>query len=274
MTAPPEISAATAQESPVSGQEVLTERRGPVVVVTINRPEAGNAVNAAVTAGLDAALGAAAADPTVAAVILTGAGERIFCAGMDLKFFADHGTGSLVTDTGGFAGVVKRDIDKPLIAAVNGAALAGGFEMVLACDFVVAAEHATFGLPEVKRGLIAAAGGLARLPGRVPRGLALELVLTGGVISACDAQRAGLVNHVVAGADVVDHAFGIAEAIAANAPLAVRASRRLVRSLDDASPDEVWRRSERELGQLFGTDDVREGARAFREKRSPRWAGR
>lgn len=271
-TAGPSADGRPAPSAPV----VLAERVGRITLVTINRPEVGNAVDAAVTRGLDRALGDAAEDPAVAAVVLTGAGDRAFCAGMDLAFFAAHGPGSLVTPAGGFAGVVERDLGKPVIAAVNGAALAGGFEIALACDLVVAAEHATFGLPEVRRGLIAAAGGLARLPQRVPHNVAMELILTGRPLSAWEGYRVGLVNHVVPGADLLGQALDLAAEIAANAPLAIRASRRLVRMHDAIAPGDgdVWEESERELTALCRTDDVAEGVRAFREKRRPRWTGR
>src|SRR5487761_2054967 len=191
--------------------EVLTERRGHVELLTINRPEARNAINRAVALGLDAALDAAALDDDVWVVVLTGAGDKAFSAGMDLKAFA---TGELPFTAHGFGGITRRDFPKPLIAAANGAALAGGFEIMISCDMVVAAEHARFGIPEASRGLIAGAGGLIRLPRRVPLAVAYEMALTAEPI---DAAR-----------------------VARNAPLAVRASKRVMRESLEMSEPDAW----------------------------------
>jgi enoyl-CoA hydratase len=254
--------------------EVLRTTRDAVLVVTINRPEARNAVNGAVAEGLDAALDDAEADPAVAAVVLTGAGDVAFSAGMDLKAFVEGGVKAVYRSDRGFAGLTQRRFAKPLVAAVNGAALAGGLELVLACDLVVAAEHATFGIPEVKRGLMAGAGGVIRLPRRIPLATALEMGLTGEPIPAQRAWQLGLVNRVVPGPQVLDEAVALAAAIAANAPLAVAATKQLMREVLDLTEDQAWVRND-EIGRVPNlSEDAREGARAFAEKRRPVWKGR
>lgn len=252
----------------------LTERRGNVLLITLNRPEARNAVNAAVSTALGDALHAAQQDPEVRAVVLTGAGQT-FCAGADLKaisrreniFHPDHAEW-------GFAGYVQHVIDKPIIAAVNGTALGGGTEIALASDLVVAEERTTFGLPEVKRGLIAGAGGVFRIVDQLPRKVAMELILTGEPMSAADALRWGLINEVVPDGTVVDAALALAERITVNAPLAVWASKRVARGVDDGTvPDEQagWNRTIREMGAVLRSKDAREGPLAFAEKRQPVW---
>jgi len=248
-------------------------RRGQVEVLTLNRPEARNAVNGDVSAEMEAALDAAEADDDVGAVIVTGAGD-VFCAGADLKAIASGNARAIETERGSFAGFVARDFAKPRIAAVNGAAVAGGFEIVLACDLVVAAETAVFGLPEVKRGLFAAAGGPFRLARRVPLATATEIVLTGDPIDAPRALALGLVNQVVPRDQVVDAAVALAERIAANAPVAVRCSLRMLREAPDLPEPDAWRRSGELAGEVFRSEDAREGPRAFAEKRPPRWTGR
>lgn len=251
---------------------VTTERRGRVEIITIDRPDARNAVNADVAHGLEAAYDAAEGDDEVWAMVLTGAGDKAFCAGMDLKAFL---TGELpITDKGGFGGTASRAFEKPLIVAANGAALAGGFEVVLAADLVVAAEHATFGIPEVKRGLMAAAGGLFRLPKRVPMAIALELAMTGEAISAQRALDVGLVNRVVPAERVLDEAVALAELVCENAPVAVRLSRKLVRDAVDLTEAEGWKRTNEYMSQVMQTEDVMEGPRAFAEKRKPEWKAR
>lgn len=254
---------------------VLTERTGHVVVVTINRPQARNALDLDVAVRLADALDAAEADPEVRCVVLTGAGEQAFSAGADLKALA-RGERAIVPgrEHYGFAGVVRHPMSTPLVAAVNGAALGGGTELALAADLVVAAEHATLGVPEVKRGLLAAAGGVFRLPEQLPRKVAMRLVLTGEPMTAAEALRWGLVNEVVPGADVLPAALRLAEVIASNAPLAVQASKRLALGIVDGDrPAEsaAWDRSGAEMARLLASADAAEGIRAFAEKRPPRW---
>lgn len=249
-------------------------RHGRTEVITINRPEARNAIDGATSMALSTAFDELEADPEVRAVVLTGAGDRAFSAGMDLKAFATGEGAEIAGAKGGFAGIVQRDFPKPLIAAVNGSALAGGCEIMLACDIVVAAEHAAFGIPEVKRGLMAAAGALIRLPKRLPMAVALELAMTGEPIDAQRALALGLVNRVVPARDVLDTALGIAESICENAPLAVRVSRRVLRAAADVPEEEGWKLNATAVGEVFSSPDAMEGPRAFAEKRKPNWVGR
>ncbi len=250
---------------------VEQERRDHVAVVTINRPEARNAINPEVTEAMTAVLDELEGDDAVRTVVITGAGNIAFSAGADLKVAARGEIALIPHPKYGFAGITTRDFPKPLIAAVNGAALAGGFEMVLACDLVIAADHATFGIPEVKRGLVAATGGLIRLPKRIPLALALELAMTGDSIDARRAYELGLVNHVVPSDQLIDEAVALAERIGENAPLAVRTSKQIMREALDLSEDEAWKR-QRELGlAVFTHPDAIEGPTAFAEKRPPRW---
>jgi enoyl-CoA hydratase len=248
------------------------ERRDRVAVVTINRPEARNAVNGDVANTMESILDEIEADDTIQAVVITGAGPT-FCAGADLKKVAKGQGGELATKRGGFGGVVTRNFPKPLIAAVNGPALAGGFELVLACDLVVAAEGATFGLPEAKRGLFAAAGGLIRLPKRVPLALATEIAITGDPIDAARAHQLGLVNRLVPADRVVDAALELAGRIARNGPLAVKNSLKMVREAGDLTEEEAWPRNYELALEVFGSKDSIEGATAFAEKREPNWTG-
>ncbi len=249
------------------------ERRGRLGILTLNRPEARNAVNRELANAMEDALDDYEADDELWAVVITGAGST-FCAGADLKAVAKGEGMTLTTKRGGFGGLVTRDFSKPIIAAVNGPALAGGFEIVLACDLVVAAEYAVFGLPEVKRGLFAAAGGLIRLPKRVPLALAMELAITGDAIDAARALALGLVNRVVPGDQVLAEAIALAERICENAPTSVRASRRMVREAVDLTEAEAWPRNYELSLEVFSTKDAIEGATAFAEKRPPRWTGR
>jgi enoyl-CoA hydratase len=254
--------------------EVVRERRGQVEVVTINRPEARNAINGVVTEGLAAAFDELEVDDEIRVVILTGAGDKAFSAGMDLKAFAAGQGDAIIAGPGGFGGVARRSFPKPLIAAVNGAALAGGLEIMLACDLVVAADHASFGIPEVSRGLIAAAGALIRLPKRLPGAVAMELALTGDPIDAPRAAALGLVNRVVPGAQLLDGAVTLAERIAQNAPLAVRASKDVLLRAGEVPEERGWKINDAAVPGVFGSTDAREGAVAFAEKRAPRWQGR
>lgn len=251
--------------------EVLIERRGHVELLTINRPEARNAINRATAEALDAALDATEADDDVWVVVLTGAGDKAFSAGMDLKAFA---AGETPFTPHGFAGITQRQLAKPIIAAANGAALAGGFEIMISCDLVVAADHARFGIPEATRGLVAGAGGLIRLPKRVPLAVALEMALTGDPIDAERAFDLGLVNRVVPGDQVVEAALALAERIAQNAPLAVRASKRVMREAAELSEEQAWPVNDAAFGAIARSADAIEGAVAFAEKRAPNWSGR
>ncbi|WP_028925431.1 crotonase/enoyl-CoA hydratase family protein [Pseudonocardia acaciae] len=250
--------------------EVLTERRGQVLVVTINRPQARNAVNRAVSVGIAEAMDELDSDPGLALGVLTGAGGS-FSAGMDLKAFV---TGELPTlPERGFGGITQAPPRKPLIAAVEGYALAGGCELALACDLVVAAESAKFGIPEVKRGLVAAAGGLMRLPRLVPPVVAMEMALTGDFMSAADAYRYGLVNRVVPEGGALDGALELAARITPNGPLAVVASKRIMRESADWSSEQMWERQGAIAEPVMRSADAVEGARAFAEKRAPVWRG-
>jgi enoyl-CoA hydratase len=249
---------------------VEQERRGIVEVLRLNRPEARNAISPEVSTTMAALLDAAAADAGVRAVVVTGTGP-VFSAGADLKVVAQGGAGKIAAAPGGFAGIVHRDFPKPLIAAVNGPALAGGFEIVLACDLVVASDTARFGVPEVQRGLMAAAGALIRLPKRVPLAIALELTMTGDPISAERALELGLVNRVVPAERVLDEAVAIAERIGENSPVAVRVSRQLVREAVDLAEAEAWDRNNELSMEVFSAGDAIEGATAFAEKRKPVW---
>ena len=221
----------------IMADELLIEQRGHVAVLTINRPEARNAINRATALAIDAALNDAATNDDIWVVVLTGAGDKAFSAGMDLKAFA---TGEFPITENGFGGITQRIFPKPLIAAVNGSALAGGFEIMISCDMVVAAEHASFGIPEAKRGLIAGGGGLIRLAKRIPLAIAYEMALTGDPVTAERAFSLGLVNQVVPAEQLLDAALALAERIAANAPLAVRTSKSVVRQSLELTEAEAW----------------------------------
>ena len=249
---------------------IVRERRDHVEILRINRPEAKNAINDAVAHGIEDALDDVERDPSVRVVVLTGTGD-VFSAGADLKMVAAGDSSGFITKRGGFGGIVTRDFPKPIIAAVNGTAVAGGFEIALACDLIVAADSAWFGLFEVKRGLFAGGGGLIRLPRRVPLALAMELAIVGSTIDAARAYSVGLVNRVVPAADVVDTAVGLAEEIAANSPLAVRKTRQMVREAGDLTEEEGWKRSAELSREVYASPDSVEGARAFAEKRAPVW---
>ncbi len=254
--------------------ELLRERQGHIEILTINRPEARNAINGAVSRLLSAAFDELTEDDDVWVVILTGSGDKAFSAGMDLKAFAAGEAGDIIGATGGFAGIAQRDFPKPLIAAVNGSALAGGCEIMLSCDLVVAVESAKFGIPEVKRGLFAAGGGLIRLPKRLPQAVALELALTGDPIDAERALALGLVNRVVPAERLIDEAVALATTIADNAPLAVRVSKRIMKQAGELSEADAWALNNAEVATVFGSADAMEGPLAFAEKRKPNWTGK
>jgi len=250
-------------------QEVLTEVDDGILVVTINRPEAKNAMNKAAAHGIAAAMDRLEADNSLRVAILTGAGGT-FCSGMDLKGFL---RGERPTVEGrGFGGLASWTPTKPVIAAVDGYALAGGCELAIACDLIVANADAKFGIPEAKRGLAAAGGGLIRLPRQMPWRLAMELALTGDFIDAQRAYTVGLINRVVDG-PAVEGAKELARRIVANGPLALAASKRVVRESAQWSEDEMWDKQNEVLGTLFMSNDAREGATAFAEKRKPNWTG-
>ncbi len=251
--------------------EVLRERRGHVEQLTINRPEARNAINLATAVALSDALDECEDDEEVWVVVLTAAGDKAFSAGMDLKAFA---AGEFPMTDKGFGGITRRDFTKPLIAAANGSALAGGFEIMISCDMVVAADHAKFGIPEASRGLVAGAGGLIRLPRLVPMAVAYEMALTAEPIDAERAYELGLVNRVVPGDQVLDAAIALAERIAKNAPLAVRTSTDDMRRSRELAEDEAWAASDGAFAMIGRSADAMEGAIAFAEKREPNWQGR
>jgi enoyl-CoA hydratase len=250
---------------------VLTEARDGVQVITINRPAARNAINGDVARGIAAALDELDGSDALRVGVLTGAGGT-FSAGMDLKGFL---AGDLpVIEGRGLGGLTEAPPRKPLIAAVEGWALAGGFELLLACDLVVAAETARFGVPEVKRGLIAGAGAALLLTQRIPQAIALELLLTGDPIDAARAAVLGLVNRVVPEGSALDGALELAATIAANGPLAVAVTKQIARSAPDWTMDVAWSRQSELMAPVFVSEDAQEGARAFAEKRPPVWKGR
>jgi crotonobetainyl-CoA hydratase len=250
---------------------IEVERRGRVVVVEINRPEVHNCVNDEVTKMLDEVFDALEDDDEVWACVLTGRGDRAFCAGQDLKALA--GGGGAYRSRYGWAGMAHRPFVKPLIAAVNGFALGGGFELALICDLVVAEEHATFGLPEVTRGIVAAAGGIVRLPQRIPLAKALELGMLGEHITAQEMRELGLVNKVVPRGCGREEAVRLAERVCANAPLAVRLTKRIMRASVGGGEDQLWEQQADGMRVLLASHDASEGPRAFAEKRQPVWMG-
>jgi enoyl-CoA hydratase len=251
--------------------EVLVERRGGVQIITINRPEAKNALNEAVAIGIAAAVDELEESDDLHVGVLTGAGGT-FCAGMDLKAFL-RGESPTVGDRG-LGGITQAPPRKPLIGAVEGWAVAGGFELLLACDMVVAAETAKFGVPEVKRALVAGAGAALLLPQRIPQAIALELLLTGDPISAERAAELGLVNRLTAEGGALDGAVALATTISANGPLAVAVTKQIARSASDWTQTEGWGKQNELMEPVFISADAREGATAFAEKRPPIWTGR
>lgn len=251
--------------------EVLVERDGSILLITLNRPQAKNAVNRALAEQLAAALDELDGDDALSVGIITGAGGT-FSAGMDLKAFLQ---GEFPTVEGrGFGGITEAPPVKPLIAAVEGYALAGGFEIVLSCDLVVAATDARFGIPETRVGLLAGAGGLIRLPQRIPVNIAMEAALTGEPFTAEDARQWGLVNRLTEPGGALDGARELALKVAANGPLGVRESKKTIREAPSWPADEVWDRQRTAMTPVFDSEDAKEGAAAFTEKRKPVWQGR
>src|SRR5271170_3726003 len=248
---------------------VLVEQRDRVLLITINRPQAKNAVNAAVSRALADATDRLDEDPGLSVGVLTGAGGS-FCAGMDLKAFA-RGENVIVEGRG--MGFTERPPVKPLIAAVEGYALAGGTELALATDLIVASKDAAFGIPEVKRGLVAGGGGLLRLPERIPPAIAMELALTGESFSAERAHALGMVNMLAEPGGALDAAIELAERITVNGPLAVAATKRIIVESRGWSPDNMFGEQNKILMPVFSSNDAREGAIAFAEKRPARWTG-
>ncbi|WP_075790726.1 enoyl-CoA hydratase/isomerase family protein [Massilia putida] len=253
--------------------ELLTARHGPVEVLTLNRPAQRNALTPGLIAALSAALGEAAASEEVRAVVLTAVGDKAFCAGMDLGAFAldrnDHGARTNLH----YDRFATGCYPKPVIAAINGSAVAGGFELLLHCDLAVAARHAMFGLPEVKRGLFPAGGGTL-LPSRIPLALALEFGLTGELVDASRLLQLGLLNRVVDSTEVVGAALALAQRVASNAPLGVAATRRAMWRCSREGTEAARRSLQASIDEVFQSDDALEGARAFTEKRPPRWTGK
>jgi enoyl-CoA hydratase len=249
---------------------ILTEVADGVAVITIDRPQARNAVNGEVARGIAAAIEDFDSRGDVSVLVLTGAGGT-FSAGMDLKGFL-QGDAPMAAGRG-FGGIVERPPAKPVIAAVEGYALAGGFELVLACDLVVASEEAKFGLPEVRRGLVAGAGGLLRLPKRIPYHLAMEIALTGEHFSAATLAAAGLVNKLVPAGEALSAAKELAHKVALNAPLALAATKRVIVESADWPADEAFAKQGEIISPIFGSKDAMEGAMAFAEKRQPVWRG-
>lgn len=249
---------------------VLVEARDGVLEITLNRPDARNAVDAAVAEGVNAALDRLDSDDSLRLGILTGAGKA-FCSGMDLKAFV---AGERPYAARGFAGIAQRPPEKPLIAAIEGYAVAGGFEIALACDLIVAARDARVGIPEVKRGLVAAAGALIRLQKRIPYHVAMELALTGEMIGAGRAAELGLVNRLAEPGGALEAARALAGEIAANGPLAITGSKRILAAAVDWTEEEAWERQGEIAGPIMTSEDAREGATAFAEKRPPVWRGR
>jgi len=261
----------SAADAAVSTEPVLTERRGNVLVITLNRPEVRNAVNAALAEGVGNALEELDADDGVAVGVLTGAGG-FFCAGMDLGAFV-KGESPWFGDRG-FAGIAQRSARKPLIAAIEGFAVAGGLEIALSCDLIVAAKRAKMGIPEAKRSIIAAGGALLRLPRRMPYHLVMELALTGDPFPADRFYELGVVNRLAEPGTAVEVALELAAQLSKNGPLALIASKQILQEQFDWSSAEMWEKQGAITAPVFASEDAKEGASAFKEKREAVWKGR
>lgn len=251
---------------------VKTELQGQVLVITLNRPEARNAINYDTAQQLAAALDRLDEQDDIVVGVLTGASQT-FCSGMDLKAFAKDGQRPYVADRG-FAGICEQPPRKPLIAAVEGYALAGGLEIAMACDMIVASESAVFGLPEVKRGIVPGSGGMLRLPQRIPHVIAMELVLTGSMFSAEQAKQWGLINHVVPKGEALTKALALATAIQENGPLAVQTAKQIISASKDWPQEHMFDLQRPRIASIFTSADAKEGATAFAEKRKPIWQGK
>lgn len=251
--------------------EVNFTVRDGIAIIEINRPEARNAINNAVAQGLADAMDQLDARDDIRVGILTGAGGS-FCAGMDLKAFLKGE--KVIFEGRGFAGFVEAPPKKPLIAAAEGYVLAGGFELAITCDLIVASSETKFGVPEVKRGLVAAAGGVIRLPRQIPPRIAMEMALTGEFVSAQRMEQYGLINRIVEPGKTLEAAIELAKTIAANGPMAVTTSKRLVRESEDWSTGEMFAKQDEIVAPIFTSEDAKEGATAFAEKRPPVWKGR
>ncbi len=263
------VSITVVTEQGSSDNPVLVEQRGRILIITINRPEAKNAVNLAVAQGLAAAMDRLDDDKGLSVGIVTGAGGS-FSAGMDLKAFA---RGEFPVVEGRGLGYTEKPPAKPLIAAVEGYALAGGTELALAADMIVASRESAFGIPEVKRGLVAGGGGLLRLPERIPYSIAMELALTGDILPAERAHDLGLVNALTEPGAALDGAIELAERIAANGPLAVATTKRIIIESKKWTPDTMFAEQGKLMAPVFSSNDAKEGAIAFAEKRAPQWTG-
>jgi enoyl-CoA hydratase len=261
----------TEQAAVSTAEAVITERRGSVLLITLNRPEVRNAVNAALAAGVAGALEDLDGNDELSVGVLTGAGG-FFSAGMDLGAFV-KGESAWFGDRG-FAGLTQRASSKPLIAAIEGFALAGGMEIALACDLIVAARGAKMGIPEVKRSLVAAGGALLRMPRRMPYHVVMELALTGDPLPAERFHELGLVNRLVEPGAAVEAALELAAKLAKNGPLALIATKQILQEQFDWSSEEMWDRQGAISGPVFASEDAREGSAAFKEKRDPVWKGR
>lgn len=251
---------------------IKTEVSDGIMVITINRPQARNAINYEAAQELGQALDELDQNPNIVIGILTGA-ENTFCSGMDLKAFAKNGQRPYVEGKG-FAGICERPPKKPVIAAVEGYALAGGCEIALACDLIVAANNANFGLPEVKRGIVPGSGGMMRFPSRVPYHIAMEAVLTGDMFSASRAEQYGLVNRLVEPGQALNVALDLARNIASNGPLAVQTAKQIITQSRDWSQDHMFDLQRPRIAHIFTSLDAKEGATAFAEKRAPVWQGK
>lgn len=262
------------QEAAVEEPAVLTEVSNRIMIITLNRPKAGNSINPDMAWGLENALNMAEADPDIYAVILTASGNKIFCGGMDLKYLSQYGNQGVYIGDHGLAGFIERWFSKPIICAVNGAAMGGGCEFALACDLIVASETARFGQPEVKRGILAAGGGPIRLMRSIPKAAALEMLLTGDPISAQRALELGLINAVAPADKLLETAISLAERVIVNAPIAIKGTKELAYKSWNMSIPDAFDLSGKIRDRIYKSEDSKEGPRAFAEKRAPVWKNR